>query len=630
MSALAQSTLSPIRQPQVQAAFPVWAQGLFRPKRYKVAYGGRGSTKCLALGTRVIMADGALRPIEEVRMGEQLMGPDSLPRNVLSTTRGFGKLYKVHQTSAMDYVVNENHTLSLRKSASSGQPRGMNPSTGRYRWPNGRYPSWPDITNIGIQGWMSQSKRWRAHFRGWRIPCRVARKKIKKEDVHKNKDFLLSEVNVTPYGTGEFAGVALDGDQLFLLEDGTVTHNSWSIARALLILSVQRPLRILCARELQNSIEESVHRLLSNQIHLLGFDKFFDIQKQGIYRFPYPTESGPKRGSEFIFYGIKSNTNKVKSAEGLDIAWVEEAEKVSEDSWNILIPTLREQGSEIWVSFNPDEETDPTYQRFVVNADDIGPDRLFLAQVNWTENPWFPEDLRQEKDFLYRVDPESAANVWGGLCRQNMSSQIFRGKYSIADFTPPPSDAPADQQWDGPYYGADWGFAQDPTVLMKMWIDGRKNRLMIEKEAWKIGLELDDTATFFYRAMPEVVGRMIRADSSRPETISYVGRTSGENIKKQTGDDAHLMIEEAEKWPGSVEDGVAFLKKFDEIVIHQTNCPHQAMEARHYSYKRDRLTRDVLPEIVDKNNHCWDADRYALTPMIQGAGTLGVWARLGR
>lgn len=391
---------------------------------------------------------------------------------------------------------------------------------------------------------------------------------------------------------------------------GRGSSKSWSFARALIAKAYSGRQRILCARELQTSISESVHQLLSTQIELMGLARYFDIQQQNIYC--------PHTGSEIFFYGVKNNPTKIKSTEGITICWLEEAEKISEDSWRILIPTIRESGSEIWVTFNPDEETDPTYQRFVVNP----PPDCITREVNWTENPWFPDELRREKDYLYRVDPDAADWVWGGHPRTNRSAQIFRGKYIVEPFEPPTPDMcnAEHPMWDGPYYGADWGFAQDPTVLLKMWIAGARTgatqgRLMIEYEAYGIGVEITDIPEMFLR-IPGSREHMIRADSSRPETISHV-RNAG-----------RFRIEPAEKWSGSIEDGVAYLRSFEQIVIHP-RCRHAIEEARLYSYKVDRLTHDVMPDIVDKHNHCWDGVRYALEPLIRATSSGSVWARLG-
>jgi phage terminase large subunit len=297
---------------------------------------------------------------------------------------------------------------------------------------------------------------------------------------------------------------------------------------------------------------------------------------------------------------------------------VEEAEKISEESWKVLIPTIRRPGSEIWVTFNPDEENDPTYQRFVVNT----PPDAWVMEVNWTENPWWNEadcaELRKEKDYLYRVDADAADWVWGGKPRTNRSAQIFRGKYVVEAFEPPDSLVRSEMKWDGPYYGADWGFANDPTVLTRDWIVGfehgkTQGKLMIEYESYGIGVEITDTPELFDK-VPESRSHKIHADNSRPETISHV---------KNAG----FMIEGCEKWKGCEQDRVAFMRSFEQIVIHP-RCKHSIEEARLYSFKVDRLTKEVTTDIVDKHNHTWDARGYGLESLVMASSGIGVWSRL--
>lgn len=368
---------------------------------------------------------------------------------------------------------------------------------------------------------------------------------------------------------------------------GRGSAKSWGFGRAAVMLASRRRTRFLCARELQVSIGDSVHKLLSDQIEAMRLAPWFEIQNNLIRG---------ANGSEFIFTGIRNNATKIKSTEGVDICWVEEAEGVSERSWEILIPTIRKPGSEIWVTFNPDQVTDPTYRRFVTTP----PPRSIVSKLSWRDNPWFSDELREEKDYLARVDPDAYEHVWEGGCRTNGDAQVLRGKYRIESF-----DSEG-KGWDGPYYGVDWGFAQDPSVMVRCWIDGR--RLMIDGEAYGIAVEMDDLGDMFKR-IPGSTHYTLRADNARPETISYVRRTAGLNIMA------------ADKWPGSVEDGVQYLRRFEEIVIHPS-CRHTAEEARLWSYKRDRLTGDVLPELIDKHNHCWDAVRYGLSPMIRNQGDI--------
>jgi phage terminase large subunit len=365
---------------------------------------------------------------------------------------------------------------------------------------------------------------------------------------------------------------------------------SWNVARWLLLDGATRKLRTLCAREIQNSIKESVHKLLSEQIALMGLESYYQILEN---------EIRGRNGSEFIFYGVRTNPTKIKSTEGLDRCWIEEAETISERSWELIIPTVRKPGSEIIVTFNPNEDTDPTYRRFILQPPDA--DDAVVVKVGWEDNPWFPEELRKEKDYLYRVDPEAAAHVWGGECRKVSNAQILRGKYKVEAFTP---DRSIESGWHGPYFGADWGFAEDPTVLIKCWINGQT--LYIEHEAYGVAVENDKIAELF-RTVPESDSHIIRADNSRPETIHHVHKKGG------------LNIHPAYKWPGSVEDGIQYLRSFEQIVIHP-DCKQTIQEARLWRYKTDQLTGDVLPIVVDAHNHCWDAVRYALEPIIQRAG----------
>lgn len=355
---------------------------------------------------------------------------------------------------------------------------------------------------------------------------------------------------------------------------------SWAFARALLIKAVEAPLRILCTRELQNSIKDSVHRLLSDQIILLGLRDMYTVTQ---------SEIRSAMESTFIFEGLRYNVEEIRSMEGIDICWVEQAEKMSDTSWKILAPTIRKPGSEIWVSWNPDQESDPTHQRLIVNT----PPDTILRKVSYRDNPWFPEELQKEMEYDRRVDPEAAAWVWDGEFNKKNNAAVMHGKWRVDVF-----DTPTDA--DGPYQGADWGFSQDPTVLTRSWIKGKK--LLIEYESYAVGCEIEDTPDLFDR-IPMARNYKIRADSARPETVSHV---------KKKG----FRIEGVEKWKGSVEDGVAFLRSFEEIIIHE-RCVHTAQEARLYSHKVDRLTQDVQPEIVDKHNHCWDSIRYGLAPLIR-------------
>lgn len=362
---------------------------------------------------------------------------------------------------------------------------------------------------------------------------------------------------------------------------GRGSGKSWSVARVLLSLAAISPLRVLCAREFQASMADSVHRLLSDQIETLGLSSQYRVTRR---------EISSTCGSLFIFRGLHVNPRGIKSLEGSDICWFEEAETASAESLDALIPTIRKPGSQIWFTFNPRLEKDPTYKRFVL---DPPPDSA-VRKVSWRDNPYFPAELAAERDYLARVDPEAYAHVWEGECKVHSDAQVFNGKWAIEACYPRAG-------WSGPFFGADWGFSQDPTALIKCWV--HENTLYIEDEAYALGCDIDKTPELFAR----VTGserEICRADNARPETISYM-RAHG-----------FPRMQACEKWKGCVEDGVAHIRSYERVVIHP-RCKHTAEEFRLYSYKVERLTKNVMSEIEDKHNHCIDALRYALEPLIK-------------
>lgn len=218
-----------------------------------------------------------------------------------------------------------------------------------------------------------------------------------------------------------------------VLYGGRGAGRSWGVARALLIRGVQQPLRVLCARELQKSIEGSVHRLLCDQIQNLGLSHLYQIEVNKI--------RGPGE-TFFAFEGIKNNVTKIKSYEGIDICWVEEANAVTARSWENLLPTVRKPDSEIWITFNPELVTDYTYKRFVLQPsgdllrrwqhghgehrrDCLETSDSFVVKMTWQDNPWFPEVLRKEMTDLRLRDPDAYLNVWEGHCRQALEGAVF-------------------------------------------------------------------------------------------------------------------------------------------------------------------------------------------------------------
>lgn len=364
---------------------------------------------------------------------------------------------------------------------------------------------------------------------------------------------------------------------------GRGSGKSFSVARALVIKAAQKPLRILCCREVQNTIRDSVHRLLADQIEALGLSPWYEVTQNAIRG---------RNGSEFIFKGLHYDPQGIKSTEGVDIAWVEEAQTVSEDSWSVLIPTIRQEGSEIWLTWNPLDEDSATYQRFITNR----PPNCYDVEVNYFDNPYFPEVLRREMEWLKQKDFAAYEHVWLGKPLTITEAVIFKGHYTIEMFP--------DDLWEKAerlYFGADFGFANDPSTLVRSFI--LNNKLYIEYEAFGYGVEINHLPRL-YEKVPLCRDWEIYADSARPETISYLQKEAG------------FRIRGAEKWKGSIEDGIARMKAFDSIIIHP-RCRNTATEFRLYRYKTDKNTNEVLPVIEDASNHAIDAVRYSLEPLIK-------------
>lgn len=607
-------------QPPLKLEFPRKLGFLLKePARLKILYGGRGGGKCLAIGTKVIMYDGTLRCVEDVKENDLLMGIDSTPRKVLGTTRGISQMYKIKQTSGIDYVVNSGHILSLKKRKASYSDFRFQKS-GNPRNPGGRYPNYPEITNINVVEAAQKSKRWQDSFRGyragliefdkqdvaidpwylgawlgdggswdtiihsgdtevlgaceqyadklgmriaiyeynssncvgiairneklnvgtnnqlwtyfklynlfqnkhipheyisnseeirlallaglidtdgtihnngydisqvnerlakdikyladtlgfrtnlskqktkcfykgnqvigetwrisingdtWRVPCKIVKKQIKKEQVKKNKDFLLSQIEIEPVGKGEYAGFAIDGDHLFMLEDGTVTHNSINSVRAAIIFSRARKLEIVCFRELQKSIQESLHGVICNEIEALGITDEFEILNAEIIN--------KITGARFTFEALRYNISKIKSRARIDIALLEEADNISKTSLDILMPTVRSReyssgdfggpfgkGPEIWILFNPKFDTDEVYKRFILKKEQYAPDYdkdgnryAIVCKINHSDNKWFPADLRREMELLKLSSIEDYLHVWEGNTKQVLDGAIY-------------------------------------------------------------------------------------------------------------------------------------------------------------------------------------------------------------
>lgn len=341
------------------------------------------------------------------------------------------------------------------------------------------------------------------------------------------------------------------------------------------MMATRAGFRIVCVREVQNSIKDSVKQLLEDKIGDLGLSSLFTITDQ---------EIRGKNGSLVIFRGLQNHTAaSIKSLEGFDVAWVEEAQTISQLSLDLLTPTIRKPGSELWFSWNPVSDTDPV--DVLLRGDPR--ENAIVVQANWSDNPWFPEALRDDLERDRERNPDKFLHVWEGRYQSLSEARIFRN-WRVAEMVPPERAA-----WFG---GVDFGFAQDPTFALRCClIDDRT--LYVDYEACEVGVPTD--------ALPLLLGKVPRlrdwplnADSARPETIDYLKRNG---FPKMRG---------ARKGKGSVEDGIAFLQGLD-LVAHP-RCANLQRELASYAYRTDKRTGLILPEPEDANNHGIDALRYAV------------------
>lgn len=372
------------------------------------------------------------------------------------------------------------------------------------------------------------------------------------------------------------------------LYGGRGSGKSFNAAKMAAIWGYAEPLRILCTREFQASISESFHAELKAAIASepwleAHYDVGVDYLKGA-------------NGTNFIFRGLRRNVQSVKSLAKIDLTIVEEAEDVPEASWLALEATVfRQPKSELWPLWNPRLEGSPVDMRFRKSK----PANALVQEINWSDNPFFPAGLdvlrRREEE---RLDPATYDHVWNGGYLVNSDAQVLAGKWRVESFEPADS-------WDGPYQGGDFGYAQDPTAAVRCYIHG--DRLYVSHEAGGRGIELDDIGAKVCEAIPDYERYVSRWDSASPGSISIITRNG---VSKAQG---------APKWQGSVDDGIRFLRSFREIVVHP-RCRATIAEMRLYSYKVDRLTGDILPVLVDANNHYIDALRYAVSPLIKKRG----------
>lgn len=338
--------------------------------------------------------------------------------------------------------------------------------------------------------------------------------------------------------------------------------------------SVSEKLDFVCIREVQKDLQHSVKRLLERKIEKFNAGDYFDVQDKRILS---------KRGGITIFQGMQDHTSEsIKSLEDFDRAWFEEAQSASQRSLDLLRPTIRKPGSQLWFSWNPRNPDDPVDK--LLRGDNPPPDSV-VVRASYEDNPWLPDELKKELEYDKRRDPDKYAHIWLGEYQRNSEARVFRN-WTIEEFEVDPTAVKRQ--------GADWGYSVDPTVLVQCYIVGRK--LYVPYEAYMVGCEIVDTPDLFL-TVPEAEKWPITADSARPETISHLRKNGFPKIMP------------AVKGARSLEEGIEFLKSFD-IIVHP-RCKHLADELTMYSYDTDKLTGQVIPKLQDKDNHVIDALRYA-------------------
>ena len=368
---------------------------------------------------------------------------------------------------------------------------------------------------------------------------------------------------------------------------GRGAGKSHSAAKALLILGAKSQIRVLCAREYQTSIKDSVHKLLYDQIELMNLHGFYEITQSSIRG---------KNGSEFAFVGLKNNVANVKSYEGVDYCWVEEAQTVSRHSWNTLIPTIRKEGSEIWITFNPELETDETYQRFVVRP----PEQAVVQKINWSDNPWFPEVLALEKDSLKSRDPSAYQTVWEGLCRLTVDGAIFANEIQVAEL----DDRITKVNYDPtkPVHAIfDLGWA-DSTAIWFLQFVGMETRLIRYHE--------DSQKTIsHYLALMQTYGYMYDTlwlpHDAQNKTLASNGK-SIEEIVRSAGYKTRII----ERTP--IADSINAARTiFRNCWFDRENCYDGLQCLRHYRYDVDPETGQFSRQpLHDQYSHGADAFRY--------------------
>jgi len=371
-----------------------------------------------------------------------------------------------------------------------------------------------------------------------------------------------------------------------ILHGGRGSGKSVNVVKALLILGMQSKLRILCTREVQKSIKDSVKALLDDEIESMGFSSFYESLDQ---------EIRGKNGTLFVFAGLASHTiDSIKSFANCDICWVEEGQSVSKRSWDVLTPTIRKEGSEIWVTFNPELESDETYQRFVLNP----PSNAFVIQVNYDQNPFFTDILEAERLDTQRRDPKGYAQIWEGKCLPAVAGAIYYDEVATAENEKRIRDVP-----------------YDPMLKVHVVFDLGWNDAMAISLVQRQGSEL--------RIIEYIEDSHKTLDhySAELKKKNYNWGTlylphDGRNKDFKTGKSAEEIMQ-AFGWnvaitPNmSIEDGIRLVRMtFNRIYLNKDKCERLIQCAKRYRRSINQQTNEPGAPMHDEWSHGSDVLRY--------------------
>jgi len=371
---------------------------------------------------------------------------------------------------------------------------------------------------------------------------------------------------------------------------GRGSGKSWSFARALLMKGVDKPLRILCAREIQKSIKDSVHQLLSDQVEALGLTSKYDVQQ---------TEINGKNGTKFIFAGLSDLTvDTIKSYEGISVVWCEEAQVISERSWKILIPTIRKEGSEIWVSFNPDLESDPTYMRFVKNP---APNSI-VQMVNWRDNPFFNAVLEAERqDCLHRY-PNDYPNVWEGQCRPAVEGAIYFDEVAAMERNGRICDVPYDPMLKA-HVIFDLGFNDEMSVIVAQ-RHASEIRIILYVE------DTQKTLAYYSAELKELRYNWGKVWLPFSDGFSKDFKT-GKGSNQILGTMGWNVAKKEEVANVDVEEGIRQTRLiFPRIYVDKTNCGQLIESWKRYRRHINKQTLSAGAPVHDQYSHGADCTRY--------------------